>query len=181
MEAASKIPVTAGASVYSRPADTLLPKLQRVYSRGQGSWSACCPAHDDSSPSLSIRETSNGTLLLFCHAGCDVHRIVASVGLELSALFPQTCPDDYGRRDKVRALSFPWTDMIRALHEDMLVVQICAACIARGDHLADDNLNAMARAALKISTLNEQAGGAMTAEEVGREIRANIKKEEELQ
>lgn len=181
MEATSKIPVNAGASSYSRPADTLLSKLQRVYSRGQGSWSACCPAHDDDSPSLSIRETSDGTLLLYCHSGCDVYSIVKAVGLELSDLFPHGDKDDYGKRSRVRAPSFPWADMIRALHEDLLVVQIGAACMARGDHLASDDLNALARAALKISTLIEQAGGAMSAEEVGREIRANIKKEEELQ
>lgn len=177
MEATLKIPVTAGASVYSRPADTLLSKLQRVYSHRQGSWSACCPAHEDDSPSLSIRETSDGTLLLYCHSGCDVHSIVVSVGLELSDLFPHTDTDDYGRRNKVRAPTFPWPDMIRALHEDLLVVQIGAACMGRGDHLANDDLNALARTALRISTLIEQAGGAMSAEDVGREIRANIKKE----
>ena len=41
--------------------------------RGQwhGSYgTACCPAHDDKNPSLSITER-DGKLLVYCHAGCD--------------------------------------------------------------------------------------------------------------
>ena len=37
--------------------------------RQQGEeWSACCPAHDDRNPSLSIREGSDGKVLIHCHA-----------------------------------------------------------------------------------------------------------------
>ena len=36
---------------------------------GQGSYTACCPAHDDKTPSLSITEISDG-VLIHCHAGC---------------------------------------------------------------------------------------------------------------
>jgi hypothetical protein len=32
---------------------------------------ACCPAHDDNNPSLSITETADGKLLWHCHAGCS--------------------------------------------------------------------------------------------------------------
>ena len=34
-------------------------------------WKACCPSHDDSSPSLSITEDSNGKVLMRCFAGCE--------------------------------------------------------------------------------------------------------------
>ena len=37
---------------------------------GRG-WVARCPAHDDRTPSLSIRETDDGRLLLKCFAGCS--------------------------------------------------------------------------------------------------------------
>lgn len=39
--------------------------------RHAGYWTAKCPAHDDKSPSLSIRETADGIVLVKCHAGCD--------------------------------------------------------------------------------------------------------------
>lgn len=40
---------------------------------------ACCPAHHDKTPSLSIREASDGTLLMYCHAGCEFDEIIASL------------------------------------------------------------------------------------------------------
>lgn len=40
---------------------------------------ACCPAHRDQSPSLSIRNGRRGRLLLKCHAGCSYRNIVAAL------------------------------------------------------------------------------------------------------
>lgn len=37
---------------------------------GRGKWTACCPAHNDRSPSLSIREEAAGRVLVHCFAGC---------------------------------------------------------------------------------------------------------------
>jgi len=34
-------------------------------------WIAKCPAHEDSSPSLSLNFTESGKLLWKCHAGCS--------------------------------------------------------------------------------------------------------------
>ncbi len=36
-----------------------------------GGWVCRCPAHDDNSPSLSISDAKDGTLLVCCHSGCD--------------------------------------------------------------------------------------------------------------
>ncbi|HUU25090.1 MAG TPA: toprim domain-containing protein, partial [Methyloceanibacter sp.] len=44
---------------------------------GQG-WTARCPAHDDREPSLSIRESDDGKVLVRCHAGCDQERVIAA-------------------------------------------------------------------------------------------------------
>ena len=39
--------------------------------RWHGSYgTACCPAHDDRRPSLSLRDGRDGRLLAYCHAGC---------------------------------------------------------------------------------------------------------------
>lgn len=48
---------------------------------------ACCPAHDDENPSLSLREACDGKILLHCFAGCPVTSICGSLGLETSDLF----------------------------------------------------------------------------------------------
>ncbi len=70
------------------PIDRVLPLLAKVRLRQPGQWSACCPAHNDKGPSLSVRETSEGAVLLHCFAGCSVTEIVGAIGLELHDLFP---------------------------------------------------------------------------------------------
>lgn len=49
-------------------------------------WSACCPAHDDTHPSLSIGWTPD-RVLLWCHAGCTFDEICAALGLKPTDLF----------------------------------------------------------------------------------------------
>ena len=69
--------------------NNLLNSLDRVRKMGADRWVACCPAHNDKSPSLAIRELSDGAVLLHCFAGCSAHEIVSAVGLDLSELFPE--------------------------------------------------------------------------------------------
>jgi putative DNA primase/helicase len=55
----------------------------RAHKSGAG-WVARCPAHNDQNPSLSVSETSNGRLLVHCHAGCSqaaVVRVLTDMGL----------------------------------------------------------------------------------------------------
>lgn len=59
---------------------------------------ARCPAHEDRSPSLSIAEGADGRALLHCHAGCETSAVVAALGLEWSALFPDGHRHAGGRR-----------------------------------------------------------------------------------
>ena len=68
--------------------DKILSCLDKVKSAGTNKWKACCPAHDDKNPSLAISETSDGTVLLKCWAGCTTQSIVSAIGLELRDLFP---------------------------------------------------------------------------------------------
>lgn len=49
-------------------------------------WQAKCPAHDDRSPSLSIREGEKG-LLVHCFAGCSIEAICEGLGLKVRELF----------------------------------------------------------------------------------------------
>jgi DNA primase len=52
------------------PVEKMLGMLTKVKGRN-GSWTACCPAHNDKGPSLAIRETEDGRVLLHCFAGCE--------------------------------------------------------------------------------------------------------------
>jgi putative DNA primase/helicase len=44
-------------------------------------WTARCPAHDDQAPSLSLRDTDNGLLLIHCHAGCTQREVITALRL----------------------------------------------------------------------------------------------------
>jgi putative DNA primase/helicase len=52
---------------------------------GRG-WMACCPAHDDRDPSLSIADGADGRVLMTCFAGCGWSAIRAA--LEARSLWP---------------------------------------------------------------------------------------------
>jgi hypothetical protein len=64
---------------------------------GVGRWMAKCPAHDDSSPSLSIASGRGGRLLLRCWAGCSLDAILRASGLTIQNLFPQGPPPSLGQ------------------------------------------------------------------------------------
>ena len=69
-------------------AQTLLDRLTKIRRTGDNQWQACCPAHEDKTPSLSIKETRDGRILVRCFAGCGAADVVEAVGLTLSDLFP---------------------------------------------------------------------------------------------
>ena len=51
-------------------------------------WSALCPAHDDTNNSLSVGESDDGWVLLYCHAGCTIEEITTALKLTVADLFP---------------------------------------------------------------------------------------------
>jgi hypothetical protein len=67
----------------------LLDLLQKVKQTGPDKWIACCPAHDDRSPSLGIT-IKDDKVLIKCFSGCGATQILDAVGLDYSALFPET-------------------------------------------------------------------------------------------
>jgi putative DNA primase/helicase len=67
----------SNVSVVDSAAD-LSGRLQgREISPGQ--FMALCPAHNDHNPSLAIKQSSDGSLLLHCFAGCDFSNIFTAV------------------------------------------------------------------------------------------------------
>jgi hypothetical protein len=66
----------------------VIERLNGARQSGPGKWIAKCPAHSDRSPSLSVRETPDGVVLIHCFAGCHVDAVLHAVGLEFSSLFP---------------------------------------------------------------------------------------------
>jgi putative DNA primase/helicase len=60
---------------------------QALKARRSGSnWMARCPAHDDTNPSLSIRE-AEGKVLVYCHAGCGQRDVIQA--LKAKGVWPE--------------------------------------------------------------------------------------------
>jgi len=68
--------------------EQLITRLEKLRRTGDGKWIACCPVHQDKSPSLAIKQTDDGKILIHCFAGCEVDAIVSAVGLTLADLMP---------------------------------------------------------------------------------------------
>ena len=88
-------------------AEEIANRLDRPQ-RTRGGWLACCPAHDDASPSLSIGEGDAGQLLLHCFAGCRFEEIEAALGiLPESPVAPPAPPAPAPRKPKLKRRARP--------------------------------------------------------------------------
>lgn len=59
----------------------VLSQLKGVKRAGSGKWMARCCCHDDSTPSLSLKELSDGRILLNCFGGCSYESLKLALGL----------------------------------------------------------------------------------------------------
>ena len=73
-----------------------LKRLDAVAANGN-SYMACCPAHDDRNPSLSISEGEDGRILVKCFAGCFQEDVVQALGLSMADLFEDNGRATHGR------------------------------------------------------------------------------------
>lgn len=129
-------------------AAALLERLDRVREKAPGRWTARCPAHDDRSPSLSIREASDGTVLIKCFAGCGAVDVVTAAGLELKDLFPDRPgePRDGVRPNHWHAIR----EAMETLDFEVLVVVIAADDMAKGLSISPAQADRVALAAGRI-------------------------------
>jgi hypothetical protein len=65
----------------------VLNRVAGVKQTGADRWIAKCPAHNDGSPSLSIREADDGRVLIHCFGGCETGDVLAAMGLDFADLF----------------------------------------------------------------------------------------------
>lgn len=120
----------------TNPIDAMLSRLEGVKRTGNNTWLARCPAHSDKSPSLSIRNTDSGAVLVHCFTGCTVHEVVGSIGLELTDLFPPrpVNPEFVGKPER---RPFPASDVLRAVGFEATIITLAALHIHKGGKLSD--------------------------------------------
>lgn len=137
--------------------DNLLSRLDKVKGRN-GSWVACCPAHADRNPSMTIRETEDGKILLHCFAGCSVGEIAGAVGFDLTDLFPPKQDGyDYNRdRDRSKPRFFA-SDLLKIIQFEATVVALAASALASGRALSKEDLERLRLAQSRISEAMEMS------------------------
>lgn len=132
------------------PAKELLSRLEgvRAHTHAVGRWVAKCPAHDDSTPSLSVRELDDGRVLLKCFGGCSAAAVVDAVGLQLKDLFAP----DAGRGPVAwhERPSLTRGDLLTLLRHSATVVMLAAEQMARGERLGALDLDALRTAAERL-------------------------------
>lgn len=116
--------------------ETLLQRCAKVKETGLGRWVACCPAHDDRSPSLAIRECGDGKVLVYCHAGCESEDVLAAVNLSFADLMPERIGAKY-RRSPLN-LRFDAKQVLAALAHEIMVVGLITERVAGIAAIAED-------------------------------------------
>ena len=131
--------------------DHILSRLHKVRGRN-GNWVACCPAHEDRSPSMTIRETPDGKILMHCFAGCSIAEIAESLNIDLSDLFPPSEVEDYknprGRRMRHHFLA---SDLLRIISFESTIVAIAASDMSRGRALTQMDKDRLMQACNRIN------------------------------
>lgn len=125
--------------------DSLLIQLHKVKQTGHGQYIAICPSHHDKNPSLAIRQTDGGKILLRCFAGCSVHEIVSAIGLSLTDLFPK---ESY--YSKPTKNPYPAASVLRCIQTEALIVVTAACNMAKGMKLTSEDIQRLVLAASRI-------------------------------
>ncbi|MDE3023191.1 MAG: DNA primase [Pseudomonadota bacterium] len=119
-------------------ADKLLNQLTKVKRTGRESWIACCPAHSDKNPSMTITEKDDGRVLVHCFAGCSVDSILGAVGMTFDDLFPERVADPYAPT-KPERMPFNPRDVLAAVSTESLIVALSGSQLANGEPLSEEN------------------------------------------
>lgn len=143
--------MNAGAHPIS-PIEQLLVRLEGARQTAAFQYVAKCPAHDDGSPSLSVRDLGD-RVLIHCFAGCEPGEVMTAAGLSLADLFVQR--EEHGptpRRERWDARA-----LLKLLRTEVDVVLIAANDIAEDRPLESDDYERLRMAAGRIARVAEIA------------------------
>lgn len=132
----------------------LLDRLERVRPTGPGRWLACCPAHEDGSPSLSIREMEDGRVLLNDFGGCETQEILDALGLSFSDLFERSLSKSGLPATHSRIPARELLDVIG--HESMVVALIAAELVGKRT-VSEEDWKRLAKAVARIGRVRDYA------------------------
>lgn len=131
----------------------LLERLDKVRELGPGRWMATCPAHQDRSPSLSIREVED-RVLICDHGGCTAEAVLAALGLTFADLFPH---DPWAASREAAYAAHISKPRLDPLDLEQMIVDLAEAQLEAGNALS---LEDQARVNLAVERLNARSAAA---------------------
>jgi hypothetical protein len=130
----------------------LIDRLDRIKQTAPGKWLALCPAHEDGSPSLSIRE-SDGKLLVHCFAGCGAVDVMEAVGLTMSDLFEAPL----GHHIASTHSRIPASDLLVILDHELTVAVLILCDITDRRKVNEGQIQRLCQAARRIGSARDIA------------------------
>jgi hypothetical protein len=125
-----------------------LNRLGKVREIGSGKWVACCPAHEDRSPSLSIKQADD-KILIYCFAGCEAEDVVGSVGMSLSDLMPESEGYNYQPAQKVLTASTK-AELFDVMVGETAIFMVATRQIAMGVPFSEVDTNRIRLAEIRL-------------------------------
>ena len=119
-------------------AAALLSRVKGLRRVGHAKWVAECPAHEDRSPSLSIRELDDGRVLIHDFGGCGPEAVLDAVGLTFTDLFPER-----PIAERAPWVKKPWriADVVQALEFELVVALSVLAAVHARQELTEEDRN----------------------------------------
>lgn len=141
-------------------AATLLDRLDNPKQTAPGRWLARCPAHEDRSPSLSIRELEDGRVLIHDFGGCQASDVLVALGLSMSDLFPKALAGSgpaggYGPSHS----RIPAADLLQIISEEVSVIAIIATDLLESRSIGEADWQRLAQAAARIARARDHGYG----------------------
>lgn len=132
--------------------EQVLSLLDGVRQTRPNQWLARCPAHEDRSPSLSVKDGDGGKILLKCFAGCETESILIALGLNFSDLFPERLPDAPHRR---HSITLSPREILEVIDHEVMVASLILCDMCEAKEIDQATWARFCKAAQRIQTVRD--------------------------
>ena len=108
--------------------------FEKAYKSGENEYQCLCPAHNDKTASLSIKNLPDERILIHCFAGCAANDILEAVGLTFDDIVPKRLGD-------FKPVSKPFNPyaVLKAISNETLLVALAGLEVANGKTLPQED------------------------------------------
>ena len=108
--------------------------FEKSHRSGKDEYQCLCPAHNDKTASLSIKNLPDERILIHCFAGCAANDILEAVGLTFDDIVPKRLGD-------FKPVSKPFNPyaVLKAISNETLLVALAGLEVANGKTLPQED------------------------------------------